>query len=82
MDLKFLVYNNSCELKVDSQGRVNVPDDYLEFAEIERDMVAVGFGGRVQLWAKERHEEKSREVNGKGKELMSMMNSRYVPKEK
>jgi MraZ protein len=39
MDLKFLVYNNSCELKVDSQGRVNVPDDYLEFAEITKDMV-------------------------------------------
>jgi MraZ protein len=44
---------NSREVDVDKQGRVNLPQDYIEYAAIENEVVFVGCGERIELWGAE-----------------------------
>ena len=42
----------------DKQGRVRIPDQLVEFAHIEKDVVTVGMGMRLSLMTKKLREEK------------------------
>ncbi|MDR3364795.1 MAG: division/cell wall cluster transcriptional repressor MraZ [Clostridiales Family XIII bacterium] len=44
---------NSREVEIDKQGRVNLPQDHIEYAAIEKDVVFVGCGERIELWGAE-----------------------------
>lgn len=54
-----LLFSSACELEEDAQGRFLLPQSLKDFAGIEKDVVFVGAGTRVELWAKERWEEYS-----------------------
>lgn len=54
--LQRFIFGNSKELDIDSHGRINIPQDHLEYAGIDKDIVFVGAGDRVELWSKERYE--------------------------
>ena len=45
----------TCEL--DKQGRILLPAALREFAGLEKDVVLVGVGSRVEIWSKERYLE-------------------------
>ena len=45
--------------EVDKQGRILVPGTLREFAELEKEVVLVGVGSRVEIWSKERWEDAS-----------------------
>ncbi len=47
----------SCE--VDKQGRASLPANLREYAGIEKDVVSVGLGSRVEIWDKNRWEDNS-----------------------
>jgi MraZ protein len=79
MDVKFLFYSNSQTCEIDKQGRINIPQDFVEHAGIEREMVNIGFKNRVQIWSKEMFDAKMEALAPRGKELFSSM-SKYVPK--
>ena len=40
-------------VEVDKQGRILVPSVLREFAGLEKDVVMVGVGSRVEIWSKE-----------------------------
>lgn len=55
----FLAGAASCE--VDKQGRILIPQVLREFAGLEKDVVLVGVGTRIEIWSKEQWDES---ING------------------
>ena len=53
----FLAGANSCE--VDKQGRILIPAVLREFANLEKDVVLVGVGNRIEIWNKATWAEKN-----------------------
>jgi len=55
--LKRFFLANSREVDIDGHGRINIPQDYLAYAGIEKDVVIVGMGDMVELWGKARYDQ-------------------------
>jgi MraZ protein len=47
-------YGDSFEASTDAQGRVTLPASLRRYAGIDRDIVVVGVGDRLELWSPER----------------------------
>lgn len=43
-------------VEVDKQGRVLIPNSLKDFAGLEKDVVLIGAGSRMEIWSKERYE--------------------------
>jgi len=78
-DLQFFFFSNSKELDIDSQGRISLPKEFIEFAGIKKEMVNVGFRNRIEIWSKERYDKKSGSDELDPKKLLGNMMD-YVPK--
>lgn len=50
----FLAGATECEL--DKQGRINIPQNLLDYAGITKDVVVIGVSSRVEIWDKSRWE--------------------------
>lgn len=59
LDLR-LFYSGACEAEQDGQGRILMPKNLLEFAGIKKDIIFLGVNDHVELWAKERYEQYSK----------------------
>jgi MraZ protein len=55
------LFANTEEVNVDAQGRLLIPAALRAHAGIERDVVSIGSLTRVELWAKERYAEHTRD---------------------
>lgn len=44
-------------VEVDKQGRILLPAHLREFAELDKDVVLVGVGSRIEIWNKDKWEE-------------------------
>lgn len=51
------LYSNALEVQPDTQGRVMLPAEMLEFAGITRNVITVGCGRYAEVWAKETWDE-------------------------
>ena len=51
------IYSNAIEVQPDSQGRVLLPQTMIEYAGITKNVVTVGCGKYVEIWAEERWNE-------------------------
>ena len=47
------IYSNSMEVQPDSQGRVMLTQEMLQFAGITKNVITVGCGKYAELWAEE-----------------------------
>jgi MraZ protein len=54
--LKEFFTNNAEKCAVDKQGRVNLPQHFLEYAGIEKETVTVGSGDHIAIWSKESYD--------------------------
>lgn len=54
--VRFL-YANAVEVQPDGQGRVVLPQDMIEYAGITKNVVTVGCGKYVEIWAEEKWNE-------------------------
>ena len=45
-----LFFSQAAHVKVDSQGRIVLPDRLKAYANLERDVVVVGNGSRIEIW--------------------------------
>ena len=45
------------EAEVDKQGRILIPNVLREFAALQKDVVLVGVGSRIEIWGRERFED-------------------------
>ena len=49
-----LLYAQSQSVEIDSQGRIRLPAELARLAALDRDIVLLGVGDRVELWNKSR----------------------------
>ncbi|CAI2682012.1 division/cell wall cluster transcriptional repressor MraZ [Apilactobacillus apinorum] len=54
------LFSAADESKIDSQGRVNIPDTLLNYAEIDKKCVIVGVSTRIEIWSKDKWDEFSK----------------------
>lgn len=47
-------FAGACSCEVDKQGRILIPSNLREYADIEKDVVSVGVLSRVEIWSKDR----------------------------
>ena len=45
-------YANAGEHEIDRQGRIVIPQDLREYANIEKDLVTVGVLNKIEVWSK------------------------------
>lgn len=48
---------------VDKQGRILLPVNLREFAELDKDVVLVGVGSRIEIWSKDKWENLNTDYN-------------------
>lgn len=50
-------FSGACECEMDKQGRILLPANLREYAGVERDVVSIGIGSRVEVWALEQWQQ-------------------------
>lgn len=50
-------YSAAVEAEIDKQGRINIPNNLLEYAKIEKECRIVGVSDRIEIWSNTRWEE-------------------------
>ena len=50
----FLSGATICEY--DKQGRINIPNPLIQYADLRKDCIIIGLDERLELWSKERWE--------------------------
>ena len=53
-DLKRFLFSSAAELIPDKQGRVLIPQVLRNYAHLEKDVVIIGTGSRVEIWDAQR----------------------------
>ena len=51
------LYSNAIEVQPDSQGRILIPQEMLEYAGITKNVMTIGCGKYAEIWAEERWNE-------------------------
>ncbi|MBO9604957.1 MAG: division/cell wall cluster transcriptional repressor MraZ [Paenibacillaceae bacterium] len=46
-------FSGATECELDKQGRVNIPNNLVEHAKLQKDCVVIGVSNRVEIWSKE-----------------------------
>ena len=49
------------EMKIDSDGRMLLPAEFIEFAELESVVLFAGIGRSFQIWRPDRHQQREQE---------------------
>lgn len=53
----------AAQVEVDKQGRILLPATLREFAGLDKDVVLVGVGSRIEIWNKEKYEDAGEDVD-------------------
>lgn len=53
----------AASVEVDKQGRILVPGNLREFAKLDKDVVLVGVGSRIEIWSKDQYDNISDDVD-------------------
>ncbi len=59
----FWLFSNAESVEVDAQGRIAVPQDLREYAGLDKDIVSVGRGDRMEIWDEKEFEERQKSVD-------------------
>jgi len=46
-------FSGASELEIDKQGRIVLPQNLREYANIEKELVIIGVGARLEIWSNE-----------------------------
>ena len=50
-------FSGATEIELDKQGRGLIPQNLLEYAKIEKEIVSIGVLTRVEIWSKDKWNE-------------------------
>jgi len=62
-------FSGASECEIDKQGRILLPLSLREYAKIDKDVVIIGVGNRVEVWAKEYWAEYAEKAEASYEEL-------------
>lgn len=71
--IKRRIYSSMEELTPDAQGRILLPTDLAEYAQLEKNVVVIGVGDHAEIWSDINREEES--VKEDSPELMEIIKS-------
>jgi MraZ protein len=54
---KRFVFGSAAEVEFDRQGRILIPANLREYAKLEKDVIVLGTGDKVEIWSKAVFEE-------------------------
>ena len=57
------LYANSEDAEIDSQGRMALLDDYIEYAGIEKNIISVGVRDHMEIWDESSFESRMENTN-------------------
>ncbi|MFD2116231.1 division/cell wall cluster transcriptional repressor MraZ [Paenibacillus yanchengensis] len=46
-------FSGAAECELDKQGRVNIPAQLRQYAQLDKDCMVLGISGRVEIWSKQ-----------------------------
>jgi MraZ protein len=52
-----LYFSGAMEVVPDSQGRILLPQNLKDYAEIKKDVIIVGVSNRIEIWSKTKWDE-------------------------
>nr|WP_025775986.1 division/cell wall cluster transcriptional repressor MraZ [Clostridium botulinum] len=50
-------FSGAHELELDKQGRTLIPQNLLEYGQIQKEIISIGVSNRIEIWSKEKWEE-------------------------
>jgi MraZ protein len=50
-------FSGANEIDIDKQGRALIPQNLLEYAGIEKEIISIGVSTRIEIWGKEKWED-------------------------
>lgn len=53
----------AAQVEVDKQGRILIPASLREFAKLDKDVVLVGVGNRIEIWNKDAYEAENENLD-------------------
>ncbi|NLW45553.1 MAG: division/cell wall cluster transcriptional repressor MraZ [Syntrophomonadaceae bacterium] len=62
-------FAGACECETDKQGRILLPAGLREYAGIEKEVVIIGVGNRVEVWSEQHWQEYSRNAGASYEEI-------------
>ncbi|CAC97378.1 division/cell wall cluster transcriptional repressor MraZ [Listeria innocua] len=45
-------FSGASECELDKQGRINIPSNLLQYADLEKETVIIGVSSRIEIWSK------------------------------
>lgn len=66
---KRIVFSGAMEVESDKQGRVLIPNKLREYAGIEKDVILIGVGERVEIWSENAWNDYYEEADSNYEEL-------------
>lgn len=59
----FWLFANAEQVDVDAQGRIAIPQELRQYAELGKDIVSVGRGERMEIWNEAEFEARQKSVD-------------------
>ena len=56
-------------MELDKQGRILIPANLREYADLEKEVTIIGVGNRIEIWNRERWDERNRETAARFDEI-------------
>ncbi|EPY6470226.1 division/cell wall cluster transcriptional repressor MraZ [Clostridium sporogenes] len=50
-------FSGAHELEIDKQGRTLIPQNLLEYGQIQKEIVSIGVSNRIEIWSKDKWDE-------------------------
>lgn len=66
-------YSAATEVEVDKQGRINLPDNLIDFAKIDKACRVIGVSDRIEIWGSEVWDSFVGEIEDEFEELAENM---------
>ncbi|MFC1700202.1 division/cell wall cluster transcriptional repressor MraZ [Patescibacteria group bacterium] len=63
-DLKRYMYSGSSETSIDTQGRLVLPTNLKEYAELNKNSIVIGAGDHIEIWSPENWETRLEKISG------------------
>ncbi len=54
---KRFVFGSAAEVELDKQGRILIPGNLRDYAKLEKDVVVLGTGDKVEIWSRSVYDE-------------------------
>ncbi|MFZ5392472.1 MAG: division/cell wall cluster transcriptional repressor MraZ [Patescibacteria group bacterium] len=68
-----LVLAGAVEIKLDKQGRINIPKYLLDFAQINKKVVFVGLYDKVEIWDEQRWMDYRQEIESQSTDVLGQL---------